>query len=83
MRMDNEINSKISSINDTFSATVSEPVIVEGVVLIPKESVVEGNIIKVQAAASAEKRCFGFTLRNIAFPDDNRRPISAKLADST
>ncbi|MGL5890437.1 MAG: hypothetical protein ACRC3B_11160 [Bacteroidia bacterium] len=47
VRMDNEINSKVSNINDTFTATLSQPVIVRGVEIISAGSVIEGKILNV------------------------------------
>jgi hypothetical protein len=54
VRMDNEINSQVSNVNDTFTATVSRPVVVRGVEIIPIGSVVEGKIIKVKAASAGK-----------------------------
>ena len=40
VQMDNGINSKVSSIDDTFTATIIEPVTVRGTVVVPIGAVV-------------------------------------------
>ncbi len=55
LRMDNEINSKVSSRNDTFSATVSSPVVVRDVEVLPIGAVIEGKIIGVTPASAGKK----------------------------
>jgi hypothetical protein len=49
--MDNEINSKVSSRNDTFTATVFEPVRINETVVLPVGTVLEGRITKVRPAS--------------------------------
>ncbi|MDQ6788861.1 MAG: hypothetical protein M3033_18820, partial [Acidobacteriota bacterium] len=50
--MDNEINSKIARVNDTFTATLAEPLVIRGVTVLPVGAVIEGRIIKVKDAAA-------------------------------
>ena len=52
LRMDNEINSKSSAVDDTFTAVVEKPVKVNGNVLLPTGTVITGRITKARAAAS-------------------------------
>ncbi len=52
LRMDTEINSKVSSVNDTFTAVVAEPVIVRDVVVLAKGTVIEGRVASVSKAAT-------------------------------
>jgi hypothetical protein len=54
VRMDNEINSKVSSVNDTFTATVSSPVMVRDAEIIPKGSIIEGRITAVKSASAGK-----------------------------
>jgi hypothetical protein len=54
VRMDNEINSKVSSVNDTFTATISNPVSIRGVEIVPTGSVIEGKITAVKAASAGK-----------------------------
>lgn len=55
VRMDNEINSVSSSVDDTFTATVSEPVKVDGDVVLPTGIVLEGRVTKAKKAAIGRK----------------------------
>ena len=53
--MDNEINSKVSSKDDTFTATVFEPVRISETVVLPVGTILEGRIIKVKRASAGNK----------------------------
>lgn len=55
LKMDNEINSKVSGVNDTFTATVSGPVIIRGAEILPAGATVEGKIVSVNSAAAGNK----------------------------
>jgi hypothetical protein len=55
VRMDNEINSKVSSENDTFTAKISEPLKVRESVVLPIGTIVEGRVTKVRRAALGGK----------------------------
>ncbi len=55
VQMDNEINSKVASVNDTFTATIAAPVTVRESVVLPIGTVIEGRITKVRRAASGGK----------------------------
>lgn len=51
LKMDNEINSKVSSVNDTFTATLIKPLIVRETTVLPVGTIVEGRVVKVERAA--------------------------------
>jgi len=53
--MDNEINSKAASVNDTFTATLAAPVIVRETVVLPIGTIVEGRVTKVRRASFGGK----------------------------
>ena len=55
VRMDNEINSKVSSENDTFTAKISEPLKVRESVVLPIGTIIEGRVTKVSRAALGGK----------------------------
>jgi len=55
VRMDNEINSKVSSKDDTFTATIFEPVRISETVVLPIGTVIEGRVIKVKSASAGNK----------------------------
>ena len=48
-----EVNSKVSSVGDTFIATVAKPVSLRETVVLPRGTVIEGRVAAVSAAASA------------------------------
>ncbi len=55
VQMDNEINSKVASVNDTFTTTLAEPLIIREVVVLPVGAVIEGRVTKVNRASSGGK----------------------------
>lgn len=55
VRMDNEINSKVSGLDDTFTVTVTEPVAIGNVVILPIGATIEGRILKAESAATGGK----------------------------
>lgn len=53
--MDNEINSKIASVDDTFTMTLAVPVVVGQMTLLPVGTVIEGRVTKVRRASYGGK----------------------------
>ncbi len=51
LQMDNEINSGSAGVNDTFTAIVSAPILVQEVVVLPIGAIVEGRVIRAEPAA--------------------------------
>ncbi len=51
LKLDAEINSAVSSVNDTFLTTVTKPVSVRGTIVLPVGTVLEGRVSKVTRAA--------------------------------
>lgn len=49
--MDVEISSKVSSIDDTFTATVTNPVSIRETVVLPAGTIIEGRIVTVTKAS--------------------------------
>lgn len=82
VKMDNEINSKVSSINDTFTATVSSPVAVNEIEMIPVGSIVEGRIINVKAASLGKNNgILEVKFETLRLPDESKRSIEASLVN--
>lgn len=82
VRMDNEINSKVSNVGDTFTATVSSPVIVSGAEVIPVGSVIEGRITKIKAAEAGKKNgSIEIKFGSLRLPDDKVYLIDASLVN--
>jgi hypothetical protein len=55
VQMDNEINSKVSSVGDTFTMKISEPVKVRETVVLPIGTIIEGRVTEVKRAAIGRK----------------------------
>lgn len=82
VRMDNEINSKVSGVNDTFTATVSHPVFVRDVEIIPIGTVVEGRILEAKAATSGKVNGFlDVKFESYRLPNDSKRPFDGSLVN--
>lgn len=80
LRMDNEINSKASSVGDTFTATVSESVLVRGTEILPVGAVIEGKIIKVTPASFGRKDGnFEVKFETLRLRNGAKRVIDAEL----
>ena len=51
VQMDNEINSRVASVNDTFTTTLAAPLLVQETVLLPIGTTIEGRVTKVRRAS--------------------------------
>ncbi len=82
VRMDNEINSKVSSENDTFTVKISEPLKVRESIVLPIGTIIEGRITKVKRAAlggkSGSLEVFFETLQS---PDGEKQKIEGVLVN--
>ncbi len=79
-RMDNGINSKSASVNDTFTTTVSAPVFVRSVEVIPMGTVIEGRIVKVGHAKRGGADGFiAVTFETMRLPGGAVRKIAGEL----
>jgi len=82
VRMDNEINSEVSSVDDTFTATVSDSVIVREVEILPAGTIIEGRITVVKPASFGNKDGnFEVKFESLRLPDGTKRAIDAGLVD--
>ncbi len=80
VRMDNEINSKSSSVDDTFTGVVPEPVVVKGVAVLPAGAVIEGRVIDVRAASGGGKGgILEVVFETLRLESGEERRIEAKL----
>jgi hypothetical protein len=53
LKMDAELSSKVASVNDTFIASVSRPVIRRNVLVLPAGTLFEGRVVSASAASGA------------------------------
>lgn len=82
VKMDNEINSKISSVNDTFTVTVSKPVVVRETEILPAGTVIEGRITNVKPASlGGADGSFEVTFETLRLANGAKRPIEAVLTN--
>jgi hypothetical protein len=82
LRMDNEINSKVSNANDTFTATLSKPLIVKETILIPSGTIIEGKILKSESASVGGKNgVMEIRFETIRFADGIKREIDGVLVE--
>lgn len=81
VRMDNEINSKVSSVNDTFTVTTAAPVVNRGVEVLPAGLVIEGRITRVKRASAGRKPGnFELVFETLFLPEGGgKRQINAVL----
>lgn len=82
VQMDNEINSEVSSVGDTFTTVVAEPVVVREVVVLPAGTVIEGRVTKVtRAEVGGKKGEMEVKFETIRFTDGAKRDIEGVLVD--
>src|SRR5688572_21341668 len=82
VQMDNEINSEVSSVDDTFTAVVDEPVVVRDVVVLPAGTVIEGRVTKVtRAEIGGKKGGMDVKFETIRFADGVKRDIEGVLVN--
>jgi hypothetical protein len=80
VQMDNGINSKVSSVNDTFTATIVEPIIVREIVVVPTGATIEGKVVKVKRAAIGNKSgSLVVSFETLKFRTGEKREISGVL----
>lgn len=82
-RMDSEVNSKVFSVNDTFTATVSKPLIIREVLLLPTGTILEGRIIKIKGAGFGKKSgSIEIQFETLRLPNGAKRQIDGRLAET-
>ncbi len=82
LSMDAEINSKFSSVDDTFTSRVSKPIVVDDVVILQQGTVIEGRVTRVSNAGYGGKNGrMQVHFETIRFARDRKRIIDAALAD--
>jgi hypothetical protein len=82
VKMDNEINSKVSSVNDTFTVTVSKPVIVRETEILPVGTIIEGRITNVKPASlGGAGGSFEVKFETLRLINGAKRPIDAVLTN--
>ncbi len=82
LEMDNEINSRVASINDTFTATVAAPLLKRETTVLPVGTVVEGRITKVRRASFGGRGgVLEVSFQTIRLADGTKREIEGLLVN--
>lgn len=80
VKMDNGITSRSASVNDTFTTTVSVPVFIRNVEVIPAGTVIEGRVVKVGHAKRGGGAGFiGVAFEALKLPGGAFRKIAGEL----
>lgn len=83
LKMDTEISSKVSSVNDTFTATIVVPISIREVVALPAGTVIEGRIVNIsRASLGGQKGKMEMRFETIRFEDKQSRDIEGVLVSS-
>ena len=81
VRMDTEINSKVSSVNDTFTTRVAKPVAIREAIVVPAGTVIEGRVKAVsRASTGAQSGKLEVRFETIRFENNEKRDIEGVLA---
>lgn len=84
VRMDNGISSRSASVNDTFTTTVSAPVRIRSVEVIPVGTVLEGRIVRVSSAKrGGVAGSISVAFETMKFPGGTVRRISGEIVEMT
>jgi len=83
VRMDNEINSKVASVNDTFTTTLAAPVVIQETMLLPVGTIIEGRVTRVKRASFGRKDGnLEVSFQTIRLANGAKREIEGVLADN-
>lgn len=78
--MDNEINSRVSSVDDTFTATVSKPIVVKDVEVLSPGAVIEARITAAkQALWGGKNGTLSVKFLSLKLQNGTTRPIDAAI----
>lgn len=82
VRMDNEINSKVSGVDDTFTMTLAAPVVRREVVVLPTGTIIEGRVTKVRRAAYGGKNGnLEISLQTLRLSSETKQSIEGGLVN--
>jgi hypothetical protein len=80
VEMDNEINSGVAGVNDTFTATLSSPVVNRETMVLPIGTIFEGRVTKVRRAAFGGKSgILEVSFQKMKMADGSKRDIEGVL----
>ncbi len=82
LQMETEISSKVSSVDDTFIARISKPVVIRDEIVLPIGTLIEGRVTKIERAASGgQSGKMEIRFETIKFPGGEKREIEGVLVN--
>jgi hypothetical protein len=82
VQTESEISSSNSSVNDTFTTILSEPVVLNGIIILPVKTIIQGKITKVEKSARGGKAgILEIMFDRIKFLDGTSRDLKGELVD--
>lgn len=82
VQMDNEISSKVSNVNDTFTTTISEAVKIRETIVLPVGTVIEGRVTGAKRASSGSKNgSLIVAFETLRFTSGEKRDIKGVLVN--
>ena len=79
VRINQELSSDRNHAGDTFSATLIQPVIVDGVVVAPRGQMVYGRVAEAEKAHGGKDSRLGLELTSLMLADGTQAPIHSQL----
>jgi len=80
LRMETEINSKVSGIGDTFITRIAKPVVVRETIVLPTGTIIEGRVTKVERPATGgQSGKMEVVFETLLFADGIKRSIEGDL----
>lgn len=82
LRMETEINSKVSSVNDTFITKIAKPVVLRETIVLPVGTIIEGRVVKVEKSSTGgQNGKMEVVFESLRFADGARRDIEGELVN--
>jgi hypothetical protein len=82
VQIESEISSVNSAINDTFTTILIDPIIVNGIVILPSKTMIQGRITKVEKSArGGTSGILEVAFDKIKFLDGSSRELKGELID--
>jgi hypothetical protein len=82
LSMDSEISSKVASVNDTFTAKISKPLLLRDAVVLPVGTVIEGRVVRVSSAKFGRRNGkLEIRFETMRFSDSQQRRIEGLLVN--
>ena len=80
LRMETEINSNVSGVNDTFITRIAKPVVVGETIVLPVGTIIEGRVTKVERSSGAgQSGKMEVKFETLLFADGAKRSIEGDL----